>query len=194
MSRFFAPLAGLLIAATLVGAGVAQVRPGYPSGPPAHAPSYAPAPRGGPSYAPAPRAPNYGARQTPPGYGARPTPPGYGRPTAPRQTGPGYDPRGYPPRPPEAGYQRPYPNGPNSLGANWREQQDEARQGVRQGQYAPLGRVIRGIQSRTPGRQLDAGIEYMGGRPVYRVRWMTARGQRMDYMVDAATGAILSGR
>ena len=59
---------------------------------------------------------------------------------------------------------------------------------------APLGRVIEGIRQRTPGRQLDAGIEYMGDRPVYRVRWMTSNGRRIDYMVDAATGAILSGR
>jgi len=80
----------------------------------------------------------------------------------------------------------------NSLGANWREQQDEARQGVRQGQMAPLGQVIQGLRQRTPGRQLDVGIEYMGPRAVYRVRWMTVHGRRVDYIVDAATGAILS--
>ena len=59
---------------------------------------------------------------------------------------------------------------------------------------APLGRVIEGIRRRIPGRQLDAGIEYRGERPVYRVRWVTAHGRRVDYIVDAATGAILSGR
>ncbi len=88
----------------------------------------------------------------------------------------------------------PPPRGPNSLGAGWRQQQDEARQGVRQGQMAPLGRVIEGIRRRMPGRQLDAGIEYRGDRPVYRVRWVTARGRRVDYIVDAATGAILGDR
>ncbi len=30
-------------------------------------------------------------------------------------------------------------------------------------------------------------------RPIYRVRWMTHNGRRMDYLIDAATGAILSG-
>jgi hypothetical protein len=129
----------------------------------------------------------------PQGYGARPAPQGYGA----RPRNPGYGPGGFPPEP--AGrYGGPYPGpgarGPNSLGADWRQQQDEARQGVRQGQLAPLGRVIGGIARRTPGRQLDAGIEYMGERPVYRVRWMTANGRRIDYIVDAATGAILSGR
>jgi uncharacterized membrane protein YkoI len=69
-----------------------------------------------------------------------------------------------------------------------------ARQGVRHGQMAPLGQVIQGIERRTPGRQLDAGIEYQGQRPVYRVRWMTPQGRRMDFIVDAASGAILSGR
>lgn len=83
---------------------------------------------------------------------------------------------------------------PNSLGAGWREQQDEARQGVRQGQLVPLSRVIEGIRRRTPGRQLDAGLESENGRPVYRLRWMAPDGRRTDYIVDAATGAILRGK
>jgi len=37
----------------------------------------------------------------------------------------------------------------------------------------PLGRVIEQVRFRTPGRQLDAGLEYQGERPIYRVRWMT---------------------
>jgi hypothetical protein len=82
----------------------------------------------------------------------------------------------------------------NSLGADWRLQQEEARSGVRHGQFAPLGRVIDGIQRRSPGRQLDAGIEYDGGRAIYRVRWITNHGRRIDFLVDAATGAILGER
>ena len=105
----------------------------------------------------------------------------------------GYPGRGYPPPayapPPYA----PAPR-PNSLGAGWSQQQEEARLAVRQGQIAPLGRIIEGIGRRTPGRQLDAGIEYEGGRPVYRVRWMTTHGRRVDFLVDAASGAILGER
>ncbi len=112
----------------------------------------------------------------------RPPPPGFYR--APP---PGFY------RPPPLRFER-QPRGANSLGADWREQQDEARQGVRHGQLAPLGRVIQGIGRRTPGRQLDTGIEYQGGRPVYRVRWVTAHGRRIDYIVDAASGAILGER
>jgi hypothetical protein len=82
---------------------------------------------------------------------------------------------------------------PNSLGADWRLQQDEARQGVRQHRIMPLGRVIEQINTRSPGRQLDVGLEYQGDKPIYRVRWMTRDGRRVDYLIDAATGAILSG-
>jgi uncharacterized membrane protein YkoI len=59
---------------------------------------------------------------------------------------------------------------------------------------ASLGWVIESIQRRSPGRQLDADVAYMDGRPVYRVRWLTVHGRRMDYLVDAETGVIISGR
>lgn len=87
----------------------------------------------------------------------------------------------------------PPPHRPNSLGADWRPQQDEARQGVRQRRLLPLGGVIEKLRRTMGGRQLDAGLEYEGDRAIYRVRWMTADGRRVDYMIDAATGAILSG-
>ena len=115
----------------------------------------------------------------------------YGRPEEQRFGGqPAYAPQPY-------GARRGYPGvapagrGPNSLGADWREQQEEARFGVNQGRLTPLSRVIDGIARRTPGRQLDSGIEYIGDRAVYRVRWMTHDGRRIDYLVDAATGTIV---
>lgn len=83
--------------------------------------------------------------------------------------------------------------GPDSLGADWREQQDEARAGVQQRRLVPLTQVIEQIRRRHPGRPLDAGAESMGDRPVYRVRWITTDGRRIDFIIDAATGAILSG-
>jgi hypothetical protein len=96
-----------------------------------------------------------------------------------------------PPLPPAA--QPPAQPHPNSLGADWRLQQDEARQGVRDHHLMPLGRVIERVRARTPGRQLDAGLENQDGRPIYRVRWMTKDGRRIDYLIDAVTGTILSG-
>jgi uncharacterized membrane protein YkoI len=81
----------------------------------------------------------------------------------------------------------------DSLGAGWRAgQQDEARRGVQQGNV-PLAQVLETISRRTPGRQLDAGLEAgPDGRPIYRVRWATTDGRRIDYLVDARTGAIIS--
>jgi uncharacterized membrane protein YkoI len=96
-----------------------------------------------------------------------------------------------PPRPPAA--LQPPPRRPNSLGADWRLQQDEVRRAVRQRQLVPLGSVIAQIGARTPGRQLDTGLEYQDGRAIYRVRWMTRDGRRVDYLIDATTGAILGG-
>ncbi len=81
---------------------------------------------------------------------------------------------------------------PNSLGRDWREQQDEAREGVRRGQFQSMGQVLGRLRQRQPGRQLDAGLEQgADGRPVYRVRWAAANGRRIDYIIDARTGAIL---
>ena len=79
----------------------------------------------------------------------------------------------------------------DSLGSNWRPQQDEARSGVRQGRMIPLESIAPRLNRRAPGRLLDAGIESRGGLPVYRVRWQAADGRRIDYLVDAATGMII---
>ena len=97
-----------------------------------------------------------------------------------------------PPGRPASGAVGPSALGPDSLGANWRPQQDEARQGVRSGRYIPLSRVLDEIRRTNPGRQLVAGLESEpDGRAVYRVRWAAANGRRLDYIVDAETGRIL---
>ena len=80
---------------------------------------------------------------------------------------------------------------PSSLGAGYRPQQDEAREAVRRGRQVPLGRVLEMLRRRTPGRHLDVGQEQQGDRVVYRVRWAAADGRRIDYIVDAQTGAII---
>lgn len=82
----------------------------------------------------------------------------------------------------------------DSLGADWRPQQDEARQGVRQGRMMPLEQVAPRLNRRAPGRLLDAGIENRGGQTLYRVRWQAADGRRIDYLVDAATGVIVGAQ
>jgi hypothetical protein len=141
---------------------------------------YAPAPRG---YAyPAPAPPNYAP---PPGYAPRQ---GY---APPQNYAP--PPQAYAP-PPAYAQQRPYnyAPAPNSLGSGWRPQQPDARRGVREGTMAPLGQVMDNIRRTTPGRMLDAGVEPgPDGRPTYRVRWAATGGRRIDFIVDAATGAII---
>jgi len=68
----------------------------------------------------------------------------------------------------------------------------DARQEVREGRRVPLRDVIPNIQRRTPGRMLDSFAENgPGGRPQYRVRWQSDSGERIDYIVDAETGAII---
>jgi hypothetical protein len=79
--------------------------------------------------------------------------------------------------------------GPNP---GWRAQQDQLREGRREGQFVGLGRAIQSVRQRSPGRQLDANIEDWNGRTAYRVRWAGANGRRIDYIVDARTGEILS--
>jgi hypothetical protein len=103
----------------------------------------------------------------------------------PPQRPPANQPAGKPANPPR--------RQPNSLGADWRLQQDEVRQQRQQRRIMPLGQVIERINARSPGRQLDSGLEYQGDKPIYRVRWMTRDGRRVDYLIDATTGAILSG-
>lgn len=79
----------------------------------------------------------------------------------------------------------------NSLGEGWAPRGDDAREGVRGGRLVPLEQVIRNIARQTPGRLLDAGLEGGGDRPVYRVRWQTNDGRRIDYIVDARSGSII---
>jgi hypothetical protein len=114
------------------------------------------------------------------------------RPWQPREPIPSGFPRGPPsPRGPRDG--GPYgAYGPNAPPPIERDQQDMARQFVNQGRYARLDTVIGNIQRQTPGRQLNSDLDTENG--IYRVRWMTNQGRRIDYVVDAATGRILGER
>ena len=74
-------------------------------------------------------------------------------------------------------------------------EQDEARRGVRSGQIRPMGEIVSRLGRTRPGRMLDANLEPgPNGRPAYRVIWGAADGRRIDYLIDAQTGAILQGR
>jgi hypothetical protein len=131
----------------------------------------------------------------PPAYDRGPPRGAYGYP-APQAP---YAQRGAPPvysAPPPAPYSYPQAEAPapwrNSLGAYSGRQQEEARQGVREGRAMPLGQLTAGIRRAVPGRMLDAFPETgPDGRPAYRIRWAASGGRRIDFIVDAATGAII---
>jgi uncharacterized membrane protein YkoI len=96
-------------------------------------------------------------------------------------------------------YPSPYPPPPVAYGAGfggaWRAQQDEVRRAVRDGRHVPLSQAIAAVRQRSPGHMLDAGME-LGpeGRSLYRLRWATNDGRRIDYLVDAATGSVVGVR
>jgi hypothetical protein len=115
--------------------------------------------------------------QEPPSYGPPPARGGYYAPPRPYE-------------PPLAPYD--YQGRPNSLGGQWGQQQNEARMGVSQGRIVPLSRVVQSIERLRPGRVLDAGLETEpDGRAAYRVRWAATGGRRIDFIIDAETGAII---
>jgi uncharacterized membrane protein YkoI len=73
-----------------------------------------------------------------------------------------------------------------------RNRGNDARTEVREGRRVPLRDVLPQINRRTPGRLLDSYPETgPGGRPQYRIRWQANSGERIDYIVDAETGAII---
>jgi uncharacterized membrane protein YkoI len=58
----------------------------------------------------------------------------------------------------------------------------------------PLGRVLRRIEERFPGRALDAQLIERDQSPIYRVKWLGDDGKVRDVTADARTGQILRVR
>lgn len=58
----------------------------------------------------------------------------------------------------------------------------------------PLGRILRQIEQRYPGRALDAQLNERTEPPVYRIKWLGEDGKVRDVTVDARTGRILELR
>ena len=54
-----------------------------------------------------------------------------------------------------------------------------------------LNAAVDSIRRSTPGRLLDASGPTGGDRPIYRIRWQADSGQRIDFVVDALSGAIV---
>jgi uncharacterized membrane protein YkoI len=58
----------------------------------------------------------------------------------------------------------------------------------------PLGRVLRQIEQRYPGRALDAELIERAEPPVYRIKWLGEDGKVREVRVDARAGRILEVR
>jgi uncharacterized membrane protein YkoI len=58
----------------------------------------------------------------------------------------------------------------------------------------PLGKVLRRIDERYPGRALDAELIEREESPIYRIKWLGEDGQVREVTADARTGRILEVR
>ena len=58
----------------------------------------------------------------------------------------------------------------------------------------PLGKVLRRIEERYPGRALDAELIERDRAPIYRIKWLGEDGQVREVTADARTGRILDVR
>lgn len=89
-----------------------------------------------------------------------------------------------PPRPQPQREQRP----PRDEGQSNRDRADPPAQAPR---LVSLNQAVDSVRRSTPGHLLDASPPSGGSRPVYRIRWQADSGQRIDFVVDAQTGAII---
>jgi uncharacterized membrane protein YkoI len=80
-------------------------------------------------------------------------------------------------------------SGPSSAAPVVEEQVLAQAEGVQ-----PLGRVLRQIEQRYPGRALDAELIGQAEPPVYRIKWLGEDGKLREVRVDARTGRILEVR
>lgn len=69
-------------------------------------------------------------------------------------------------------------------------QPGEAREAVREGRHVPLRDIIAQIQSRYPGRLLDARLD-RGNPSIYVIDWLTGDGRKLTIRANAETGGIM---
>jgi len=70
-------------------------------------------------------------------------------------------------------------------------EQDRARAAVESGEVKPLGAILKAVRQRYKGQVLDTQLLDLGGRWVYRVRFLTQDGKALDIGVDGKSGQII---
>ena len=69
---------------------------------------------------------------------------------------------------------------------------DEARNARDKGDVVPLRDIFRRLKQQHGGYQIDANLFNRGGGQVYEIDWMTEKGERVRFTVDAKSGRVLS--
>lgn len=70
-------------------------------------------------------------------------------------------------------------------------EQEEARQAVESGQARPLKDILRQLRGEVDGRVLDASLDQVGGRWIYRIKMLGRDGRVRVLGVDALSGQVL---
>ena len=69
---------------------------------------------------------------------------------------------------------------------------DQARDARDKGDVVPLRDIFKDLKRRYGGYQVDANLYNRDGRQVYVIDWMTGKGERVSFTVDAQSGRVLS--
>ncbi len=69
---------------------------------------------------------------------------------------------------------------------------DEARNARDKGDVVPLRDIFRKLKRQYGGYQIDANLFNRAGGQVYVIDWMTGKGERVRFTVNAKSGRVLS--
>jgi uncharacterized membrane protein YkoI len=73
-------------------------------------------------------------------------------------------------------------------------EQEQAREAVQSGQARSLKDILRGLGGQVDGRVLDAQLDDVGGRWIYRIKVLGRDGRVKILGVDALSGQVLEVR
>ncbi|MEH6358894.1 MAG: PepSY domain-containing protein [Pseudomonadales bacterium] len=68
---------------------------------------------------------------------------------------------------------------------------EQARRWVEAGEILPLDKILAVNRDQLAGKILDIELEYEDGQRVYEIKLLDAKGQRLEYYLDARTGELL---
>lgn len=69
---------------------------------------------------------------------------------------------------------------------------NEVKNAREKGDVVSLKSIFKSLKSRHGGHQIDANLFNKSGKQVYVIDWITGRGERIRFDVDAKSGRVLS--